>query len=455
MNNEDLLEAIGSADEKLLEQSERRKTKPVRTLATIAAVICVCMLLSEVVGLLIPSHRVTKQTISWNLQMETMQQESSGSNAGASTSWDWAKYQYLENLSIEAKVVEVLPDTYDCLGDSRNGNYHVLRLKVLDEIVGDHFPKEIYYLLPVTYDADLTEYDSLILNVAQLGVENYWMYNADQNRLEVFDFVFRYHPWYPLEYGSVIAYKDGKMDVGLWDKEGWSKRKQKVLYYVESEEYPFPVKRNLSISEAKEQIRLQSEQYFEDNPEKREHFIAEVKTVDSYRSYLGAGWFSMVVKPIFGGVYAQYLQTNGVGNGELVYRRMINGFFTNEYIYFTKHMEYGIEIATRPFYNWVRFTHKDLKKLPDMEYVIENLETILPEMYLTEEYKERFLGVTGTYYKVGDVVYGVVEARWKKGWNDLICYILVLQDGSHRIVTSEELNDIIPAYGHSGMVPYD
>ena len=442
MNTEDLLEAIGAVDEGLLEKSEKRKGKPVRTLATIAAVICVCMLLPEVVGLLMPTHRVTSQTISWTLQMETIQQESSGSNAGAMQVWDWAKYQYLENLSIEAKVVEVLPGTYDPLGYDRNGYYHVLRLKVLDEIVGDNFPREIYYLLPVTYNADLTEYDSLILNVEQLGVENYWMYNADKKRLELFDFVFRYDPWYPPEWGSIIAYKDGKMDVGLWDKDGWGKRKQDVLYFVESEDYPFAVKRNLSVSEAKEQIRLQNEQYFVDNPEMRKYFTTEVKSMDSYRYYLGGGWFSLVVNPMFGGVYIQNIHTDGVGNGELTYRRMINGFFTNEYIIFSTEEK----IVSRPFHRWVRFTNKDLKNLPDMASVIENLQTILPEAYLTEEYKGRFLGASGTYYKVGDVVYGVVTAQWtSQGWPTFVsCNILVLQDGTHRIVSYEELKEIIP-----------
>ena len=449
MNNEDLLEAIGSADEKLLEQSERRKTKPVRTLATIAAVICVCMLLSEVVGLLIPSHRVTKQTISWSLQMETMEQESGGSNTGACISWDWAKYQYLENLSVEAKVVEVLPDTYGYRtaiygfsGSVPKGEYHVLRLKVLDEIVGDHFPREIYYLLPVTYDANLMEYDSLILNLEQLGLENFWMYNADQSKWELFDFVFRSAYWYPPEIGSIIAYKDGIMDIGLWDKEGWGKEKKEVLYYVESEDYPFAVKRNLSISEVKEQIRTQSEEYFAENQVARNICPSEVVSLDSYQWYLGAGWFSMVVQPIFGGMYAQ--SVDGSANGRLVYRRMINGFFTNEYIGFEKIPDYEIGVAIRPFDNWIRFTNKDLKNLPDMEYVIENLETILPEKYLTEEYRELFLGAQGTYYKVDGAIYGVVEARWKKGWDGVSCYILVLQDGSYRIVTSAELDEIIP-----------
>ena len=446
MNNEDLLEVIGQTDEKLLEQSERRKTKPVRTLAAIAAVICVCMLLSEVVGLLVPSHRVTSQTISWNLQMETMQQESGGSNIGAMQTWDWAKYQYLENLSVEAKVVEVLPDTYGyrtaLYGFSSGvpkGEYHVLRLKVLDEIVGDHFPREIYYLLPVTYDANLMEYDSLILNLEQVGVENFWMYNADKNRWELFDFVFRSAHWYPPEIGSIIAYKDGKMDVTLWDKEGWGRKKQEVLYYVESEEYPFAVKRNLSVSEVKEQIKTQSEQYFAKNQVARNNCPSKVISLDTVQFYLFGGWFSLVVQPIFGGMYVQ--SVDGASYyGQLVYRRMVNGFYTNEYIYFD--MEY--KIAARPLDNWIRFTNKDLKNLPDMEYVIENLQTILPEKYLTEEYKELFLGAQGTYYKVDGAIYGVVEALWKKGWDGVSCYILVLQDGSHRIVTYEELKEIIP-----------
>ena len=64
MNTEDLLHAIGHAEEKMLEQSEKRKTKPIRTLATIAAVLCLCMVLSMALDLMWPTHWVTSQTIS-------------------------------------------------------------------------------------------------------------------------------------------------------------------------------------------------------------------------------------------------------------------------------------------------------------------------------------------------------------------------------------------------------
>ena len=83
------------------------------------------------------------------------------------------RYQFMMNMSVEAKVLEVLPDVYTDLGAfGTSDRYRVIRMQVLDVLGGENVPNEIFYRLPVQYDPDLTGYSSLILTLQQLEVAN-------------------------------------------------------------------------------------------------------------------------------------------------------------------------------------------------------------------------------------------------------------------------------------------
>ena len=475
MNTEDLLHAIGHAEEKMLEQSEKRKTKPIRTLATIAAVLCLCMVLSMALDLMWPTHWVTSQTIS-GYRPEQLGTGKDSMFAGAVVPVGWERYQYQICLSIEAKVKEVFPDVYTMVGGSTA--YRVLRLKVVDEIVGNNFPREIYYLMPVAYDADLMEYDSLIMSVEQLGCENYWLYNTDQDRLELFDFVFTFYGGHPPAAGSILAYKDGKMDTDVWSKQGWDQQKNSMLYNVEAEENPFPVKKYHSISEAKEQIRAARKEY-----EDRDHYFLICRKVirqSDYWLYPGGVRCSLAVHPLTGNVYTQTMSSPG---GEFViYTRVINGYRTNEQFQFSKKQKLmggGTPIITWPLYEElnklitklcditingrqldeevlnmllakflvfigysVQFTDEDLENLPNIDSAVEAPMHYLPEEYQQYFTPERKWYTNGYYYKVGDAVYGVVSVNYGRTQMSRV-YIVIYQDGSYEVMDYDALENLV------------
>jgi len=450
MNNEDLLEAIGQTDEKLLEQSERRKTKPVRTLAAIAAVICVCMLLSEVVGLLMPTpiaqpngHEISAEKITWNMEQKVLLQSSS-SITGAMLETQGPAYQFAYNMSIEAEVIRVLPDTYAMPGVSTGSQrYRVLHLKVKDTILGKNFPKEIYYLLPNTMDPDLTEYDSLILNLQQRGVENYLLINVEQSRAETFDYVFGRINDYAADFGGMLAFKNGILDTSLWNKEGWGEKRDYMLWMTESSKV-YPGRIGRSVEETKQAIRTLAEEF---KSYREKYYATEVITANKFAG-LDSGALFAYLEPFENGTFAQVLYAQ---SEYLHFFRIINGFSTNEYIDFSV----KDQIAAR----WgAEFTQEDMENLPDLVWVMEHLQEVLPDEYTTEEAMQRFCGVKGEYYKLDDEIYGVVTVEWgdpnyeyPKGVTCLITakvseqtYILVYQSGTHRIVTDEELKEMIP-----------
>lgn len=449
MNTEDLLEAIGEADEKMLEQSEKRKTKPLRRMAAIAAVICVCMLISLVVNLLKPTpttqpsgNKISAEKITWNMEQKVLIQSSSGVS-GAILETQGPAYQFAYDMSIEAKVIQVLPDTYAIPGRSTGSQrYRVLHLEVKDTILGKNFPKEIYYLLPNTMDPDLTEYDSLILNLRQLGVENYLLINVDQSRAETFDYVFGRINDYAADFGGMMAFKDGILDTSLWDKEGWGEKRDYMLWMAETSKI-YPGRIGRSVEETKQAIHTLAEK-FKDYREK--YYATEVLTNEMFAGFGSATLFSYL-EPFKNGTFAQTLRER---DGSLDFCRIINGFSTNEYI--------GFSIEANAAGRWgEEFTQEDMESLPDLAWVVENLEKVLPAEYATEEAMKRFCGVRGCYYKLDDAIVGVVTVEWgdpdyeeSKGLSCLIAtkvsdwtYILVEQDDTTRIITKDELNEII------------
>lgn len=329
---------------------------------------------------------------------------------------------YIKNLSIVAKATEVLPDVYSFpevgIRYLHSNAYKVIKLSVIDSIHAANVPNEIYYLLPAEMDADLTQYQHLILILLQVGEENTVLVNQDQNKYEAFSFVFTC-PYEQYKKGSILAFNDNQLDQSLWQKKGWKYGGPRTpAYYGCTMDYTV------------DSIRELNQNYEARSVNQTSTFTSEeAKEALSY------------VHPFDHGVFIQ----RTVATPGVIYYRMINRFHTNE----------SISIASDGTVTQTgeRFTNEDLTKLPDIESLIEtlDLENITPpHTARLSELTVKKPSVVGKYCKYSGTVYGIIRLTWvmsvKADSDQLVyddLYILAKTDGSYQIVERDELREYI------------
>ena len=304
--------------------------------------------------------------------------------------------QFGQTMSVHAKIVEILPDTY-CFfnGYGRIGRtaYRILRLRVLDTIVGSNMPSQIYYLLPAYLSMDLTEYDSFIVTLRQLGVENYTMVNATQQTLEAFTLLFE--PWsVDACWGSVMAFSDGVLDPSLWDKEGWNHVKDEVLSWIAPDgPERYPGKQGRNIEDTKTAI-LNARQLAE-----QEHWYAWLPRVVTTNTF----WWKEARQELRyirseAGFRHIYLRQSPINYADAYvhadYIRYINGFATNEWIHITT---LAFDLSDIPLAlknggvrrevdHFVQFTDEDLQNLPDLPGFVEKVKVYSTSIFFVKNY---------------------------------------------------------------------
>ena len=410
MNLDDLFSAIGTASEEQLAHSEKPSSRLLRTLLPIAA--CFCLLLPVVLLYKDPAkHYISTEVIDWYHPQIAEQKKIDDDVYFAIANTALPDYQFID-MSIEAKVLEVLPDLYTEPGATATSTrYHILHLKVLDRIVGKNMPDEIYYLIPSFLSPDLQEYDSLIMVVTQRGWENYVMINETQHRAEVFSFLFdcgRYDP----DQGGVLAFKNGKLDTGLWKKEGWDYNKEGYTpERLLSEDFPhYPGKPNRTPFQVKQVIHQVRNKYLKVLiRDKRSREMVDrfytVRTIPSL-SWPEAKQLLEYVQPFTNGTFinkANYKDT-------ITYIRYINGIPTDE-IYYLNFKEKRINSP-----NSVRYTEEELAQLPDAPSIIKQLSEEAPRI-IVDQYTGKemhFIGISAAYEKKDDGIYCRLKAMWRE-----------------------------------------
>lgn len=449
MNLDDLFSAIGTATEEQLEKSEKRPNRVLRVLIPVAA--CFCLILT---ALLIPSlHReparryISSETIDWYLPKMAEGED----NAFYMVSEYAAPYyQFMNALSVEARVLEVLPDVYSKLGTiGTSTRYHILHLQVLDTISGKNMPDEFYYLLPVNFDPNLTEYSSLIMTVYQLGYENYVMVNETLKRAEAFSFLFTYGSevyatGYEPDMGGILAFRGNTLDTGLWEKAGWNQEDKEGTTanpdYLLSEKAPkYPGKFGRNLQQTKKAIRQQFYNEYKKIYQTKDHRSAGVKTYDSIHSAEAKAILSYV-HPFENGVFLPDATSTYLDFG-----RWINGFQTNEV--------YHINLTDQSVQSRFHFTEEDLQQLPDTDSIIQSLSQ---DATRTDEKNGKelvFCGIRGRYQKTVNGIYCVLNRYWgdpsEKESRVPTCTLIssikqtdtfiVLPDGTWREATEEDL----------------
>ena len=324
---------------------------------------------------------------------------------------------YTHMLVVEARVKEVLPDLYKRA--SWITPCYVLVMETVDAINVDNMPAEFYWLLPSDLEADLDQFDSLLLSLQQEGVENYLLINQTTATYEAFDNMFEC--FYLEEWGSVIAFSDGKLDQSLWYLHNWDNEFDEID--KGEYQYFFPGGRNASLEECKEAIRQEISKY-----ESSQH-----KKVYCQADY---GDFTYIA-PFENGVFEH---TINIVDNSISITQTINGIPTNEHCY----LENGV---FKPKY----FTKEDLSSLPDLGAVLEMISkdtdgmmSPLVKKYLDQGYVVANFWTETEYCKRDGTVYGIIELLWRFEHKAEIVstYFLVTPDGICRTNAWEEVDKI-------------
>ncbi len=362
------------------------------------------------------------------------------------------------NTVIEAEVIEVLPDTY-YFAASDNMPIHIARLRVVDQIRGEGFPNEIFLYYPY-YDTDVFDgYDCFIMSLRQEGVENYALVNGTQSRVDFFSNMFAVSLTWDLGYGSVIAFNDGEVDEGFWEKTDYlfsksfipGKNLSDFAHSIES----YPASENTKISEVKSNIielakngedwHVSSAGY--DYFTSDDIFVSEeAKAIKAY------------LEPSETNVFVYELSFSG--NGERItagFTRIINGFKTDETIYINGHNGDNGNVSRRG----ESYTAADLSKVPNIGETLEKLdlsELKPPHTEIKDGMYLKYANATGVYRKVDGKVYGIVRVIWLHAcpeWENACivddCYYLYDENGTGSILERDELKEII---GDDPFIPW-
>ena len=416
MNEHDLFEAIGRTDENLLEASERRP--PQRWRAYLAAAACLLVILSTALIALrpqapepsspttlpgqnimmgLPGQIISTETINW-LHSSNIY-ASTGQISGSVLAIYGYEYQFCIQLSVEARVLEVLPGKYQYPSDHTNGEkFRILYMELLDAIYAPNMPSHFYYLLPENLSAELDRFDSLVLTVEQIGCENVMMRNATDKRMETFSFLFRSGHHDPHR-GAVIACTGGKLDMSLHQLKGWEAFSGWAEALTTPGKYPpYPGKRDDSVQNIKAAIVQGVEDY------KDSEYFAYYRSVISNAdlNWPDAQAVLEWVTPFKNGSYS--VIKYGLRN-PLMYIRYVNGIETNESI--------SVDLETKTVTKLHPFSDEDLQNLPSLDFYITTAALRpSPARHNSNQEPYRYCGAKGEYRKEGNTVFGIVSIFW-------------------------------------------
>lgn len=354
---------------------------------------------------------------------------------------------FYSHIVLEVQVLEVLPDTYCDLNEqyfynqTKKNTVHVAKLRVLDQVNAKDFPNEIW-LQYDNYDTLIFNgYDSFVISVEQVGVENYMLVNQSQKRMDYFSDMFRIYVG-DLGYGSVIAFRDGRVAGDFWDKT-MAQCPDKVFkapgadFYLKGDNC-YPASAGSTVRKVKESILAEDTRLSECDGS---YITAEDIFCDEESRAL-----KEYVSPESGNSFVQYLDDDTDPSAR--YIRVVNGFLTDEIIV----------IGNGVTREGVVYTEENLENMPDIGNALDQMnlaQLVPPHIEVEEDMLLRYAAAFGTYRKVNGRIYGIVKVVWcyclaetaEYGWIDECimddCYYLYEAQCNSRVVERDELRRII------------
>ena len=356
------------------------------------------------------------------------------------------KFEFSEGIAVKAKVIKNYPDTYYALNTSSSyppSPSRLIQMQTLEVISGNHVPQYFLYLIPEYVYVDMSVYDSLLISMSQIGLENYVLRNGTQNTVESFDLLMFGDYQRAPELGNIIAFSNGIFDESLWQNYTWLYGYQFGEYYLDNPEYSdLVVARGDSESTVISAIKKQYEDWYGGNYQAR-----SVKTLNFTTP--AARDAIEYVRPFANGVFSQ-----SYSKEVLVFTRYINGCQTEETI--------RIDLLTEEVtYSEVRYTKEDMERIENISVHLalkaagyrEQLPT--PPHTDPEGKKLLCLNLYAWYVKVDGKLYGVIKTAWtyEKYDAEYMLYIqyydeaFILYDMSASTATDIAREDLIKIVG--------
>lgn len=371
--------------------------------------------------------------------------DSSGGEAEAPPEFEFPTSCFV----VKAKVAENYTDLYYGMQKSERSRYRMIRMETLEVIHGEDIPKNFLYLIPDSLYVDMSGYDSLLISMSQMGMENYVLKNITQQRVEAVDLpVFHDYQDDP-SLGSIIAFTDGVFDESLWHTKSWHFGCQFGLHRLDYPEYSdLVVGRGDSERDVIENIHSEieedrawlGEEYRVPSVLKLEFTTSEAREALEYVAPFKNGVFSQS--------YAPYHQDGRL----LIFTRYINGCETEE----TVTINLDNEKVT---YSEVRYTEEDMKRMENigMQLALKaekySEEIPSPPHMSTEEKKLLNLILTAWYAKADGKVYGVIRTYWiYEDKNDRYTHYYddsyILYDAANKTARDISPQELIDMFGY-------
>ena len=305
-----------------------------------------------------------------------------------------------EGLSVTAKLVETLPDTYTFYDDWKQTEYRILHMTTVKLLKGVKMTKEFYYLMPANYMTDFSRYDRfVILDMNQFAYEYSVLYNKTQGKAEQLNIVLFGHRSTSrgLMGENFMAFNsNGTFDKSLWNSNN--------LWISQTKDAQPP--RNISAAENKaKQDGFRKDLYvhlLKDLTGEAAEKLSEIQSLEN-------------------GVFIPRSSSNILYSWQEVQLptvRYIDGFATNERvsIYSREWTDEEEDFFTE---TKAHFTEDDLADLPDLKAAIETVvqefdkgNIVPPHIENAGELELYKHGFFGWYAKTNDGVVGIVRVTW-------------------------------------------
>ena len=448
----DVVERFISMDNKLQKKSNKSKSKGIwLRFAAIAAcfaiilsaLILVPMLREDDPGVIAPPDDNIRPNIPIvNIQAPSSAPQYYGSEASVNSSSSLEQADIIQSgISVTARFVKALPDTYTFFDDWRQVEFRLIMMEVITVLEGADVPSKFWFIVPDRYMTDYSIYDKLVfIDIAQYGYEYSLVYNKTKGCAEQLGTVlFGYMNTQFSSLGiNVTAFgSDDLFDMRLWNStEGWVTSTHYTVAYLGTEYF-----QNYTLQDAEEEARNSGhgEDYY------YVHYLADVNgEATEALDYIKSFENGIYVTSSSGQTLFYYPEV------QLGFRRYINGFATNES---------GMIYADSVNWSTARFSKEDEKMLPDLYSAFESVKTALnsgsvtpPHFNNQEKLKNTTNGVFGWYAKTENGILGIVRVTWcfctekHKLYYDDAYYIIEYGSNECKAIARDALIELLSDY---------
>lgn len=323
-------------------------------------------------------------------------------------------------VTVTAKAIETLPGTFSYLDSKWNRTYRIIRMETVTTHLGSNMADEFYFLLPSYIDAELTEFDCLLLTyLTQYSYENQILLDQETNELQAFDLLLftSYHMW---------GFQDQVCVKNIYDPDDYPGDLGKSLDQMQQE--------ILVSYSPSSHTTVRSLNDITSN---------EITDVLTYLTPFKNGTYIQTYDPL-----TMYSDNHYIG-----YCRYLNGYPTNETIFIS---------GERVSHSDEKFTQEEIQDLPDLPSALSAINQAFdagqiapPHILDYENTTLKDQTIHGWYAKCDSGVYGVIRVGWNYSAIDRYSqdrlddkYYIIGQHSSE--VVPIQRDDLIDMLGESG-----